>query len=147
MLSRNILILCSLGVLLVKADLEAGTDPQAMSTDQDSTSDEAPTGNMNAVFPHLPNDEPQYYNGGTTDLSSTSAEAGGNGQKLNDVHAADSTKTSTEEQDENESADSDEAVKNVPVQHSAKSQKPAAAVGKRRKPATTKRRSRPRRHI
>lgn len=49
---------------------------------------------------------------------------------------------------EDESADSDEAVKNVPapVQRSTKSQKPAA-VGKRRKPTTTKRRSRPRRQI
>ncbi|KAG7316869.1 hypothetical protein KOW79_019167 [Hemibagrus wyckioides] len=59
MLTRNIIIFCTLAVLLAEADLDAANGGlQAMSTgtDQDSTSDEAPTESMNSVSPDQPNE-------------------------------------------------------------------------------------------
>lgn len=153
MLTRNILIFCALTVLLTEADLDAVDGaPQAISTDQDSTSDEAPTvmsfmfiftESMNSVSPDQPNDEPQTNNGATAEASSTSAEAGqATGPQVNDVTTADATKSSTEEQDENESPESEEAVKAAPVQRNTKSNNPAPR--KRSKPiAASKKRTRP----
>lgn len=145
MLTRNILIFCALTVLLTEADLDAVDGaPQAISTDQDSTSDEAPTESMNSVSPDQPNDKPQTNNGATAEASSTSAEAGqATGPQVNDVTTADGTKTSTEEQDENESPESEEAVKAAPVQRNTKSNN-AAQPRKRSKPvANSKKRTRP----
>eukprot|EP00064_Thunnus_orientalis_P019342 superscaffoldBa00004797_g19459 len=52
MLSRNVVLLFSLFALLVEGDLDSNdAGIQAMSTDKDSTSDEAPTESMNAVSP------------------------------------------------------------------------------------------------
>ncbi|XP_036421586.1 uncharacterized protein si:ch211-133n4.6 isoform X2 [Colossoma macropomum] len=144
MLTRNILIFCAVTVLLAEADLDAvDGGPQAMSTDQDSTSDEAPTESMNSVSPDQPNDEPQHYNGATADASSTSAEAGqASGPQVNDVTTADGTKSSTEEQDENESPESEEVVKAAPVQRAAKVHN--ASPRKRSKPViASKKRTRP----
>uniref|UniRef100_A0A3B4DLE9 Si:ch211-133n4.6 n=1 Tax=Pygocentrus nattereri TaxID=42514 RepID=A0A3B4DLE9_PYGNA len=133
MLTRNILIFCAVAVLLAEADLDAaGGGPQAMSTDQDSTSDEAPTESMNSVSPDQPNDEPQHYNGATADASSTSAEAGqASGPQVNDVTTA-----------ENESPESEEVVKAAPVQRAAKAHN--ASPRKRSKPViASKKRTRP----
>ncbi|KAL7829871.1 hypothetical protein AOLI_G00307560 [Acnodon oligacanthus] len=144
MLTRNILIFCAVAVLLAEADLDAvDGGAQAMSTDQDSTSDEAPTESMNSVSPDQPNDEPQHYNGATADASSTSAEAGqASGPQVNDVTTADGTKSSTEEQDENESPESEEVVKAAPVQRAAKVHN--ASPRKRSKPViASKKRTRP----
>ncbi|XP_077051022.1 uncharacterized protein LOC143701544 isoform X1 [Siphateles boraxobius] len=150
MLTRNILILCSLVLVLVEADLEtAEGGSQAMfATDHDSTSDEAPTESMNLVSPDLPNDELLYYNGATADASSTSAEAGNSAPQVNDVPKADAAKSSMEENDEDEGPDSDEAavaaVKPAPVpvqQRATKSHN--ASARKRSKPVSaSKKRSR-----
>ncbi|XP_047006534.1 uncharacterized protein si:ch211-133n4.6 isoform X2 [Ictalurus punctatus] len=143
MLTRNIIIFWTLAVLLVEADLDAGLQAMSTGTDQDSTSDEAPTESMNSVSPDQPNDEPQHYNGATADASSTSAEAGqAAGPQVNDVTAADGAKSSTEEQDENESPESEEVVKAAPVQRATKSQ--TANQRKRSKPVVaSKKRTRP----
>ncbi|KAF4100737.1 hypothetical protein G5714_018933 [Onychostoma macrolepis] len=148
MLTRNILILCSLALVLVKADLEAaeGGSQAMFATDPDSTSDEAPTESMNLVSPDLPNDELLYYNGATADASSTSAEAGNSAPQVNDVPKADAAKSSMEEPDEDEAPDSEEvaaAVKPapVPVQRATKSHN--ASARKRSKPVSaSKKRSR-----
>ncbi|XP_071231331.1 uncharacterized protein [Salvelinus alpinus] len=57
MLTRNFLIFCSLAVLLVQADFDTNNDhaAQAMSTDKDSTSEEAPTESINAISSDQPN--------------------------------------------------------------------------------------------
>ncbi|XP_060713383.1 uncharacterized protein si:ch211-133n4.6 [Tachysurus vachellii] len=146
MLTRNIIIFCTLAVLLAKADLDtANGGLQAMSTgtDQDSTSDEAPTESMNSVSPDQPKGEPHFYNGATADASSTSAETGQAAEpQANDVTTADATKSSTEERDENESPESEEVVKTAPVQRPAKSQ--TANQRKRSKPVVaSKKRMRP----
>ncbi|KAK1805292.1 hypothetical protein P4O66_019628 [Electrophorus voltai] len=100
--------------------------------DQDSISDEAPTESMNSVSPHQPND-----------AGSTSVEAAqANGPQVNDVTTADGTKSSTEEQDENESLESKEVVKAAPVQRATKTR--IASSRKRSKPVgTSKKRTRP----
>ncbi|KAG1948399.1 uncharacterized protein si:ch211-133n4.6 isoform X1 [Pimephales promelas] len=153
MLTRNILILCSLVLVLVEADLEAaeGGSQAMFATDHDSTSDEAPTESMNLISPDLPNDELLYYNGATADASSTSAEAGNSAPQVNDVPKADAPKSSMEENDEDEGPDSDEAavaaaaaVKPAPVpvqQRATKSHN--ASARKRSKPVSaSKKRSR-----
>ncbi|XP_050993033.1 uncharacterized protein si:ch211-133n4.6 isoform X3 [Labeo rohita] len=128
MLTRNILILCSLALVLVKADLEAaeGGSQAMFATDPDSTSDEAPTESMNLVSPDLPN-APQ----------------------VNDVPKADAAKSSMEEPDEDEAPDSEEAAAAaaavkpapVPVQRATKSHN--ASARKRSKPVSaSKKRSR-----
>ncbi|XP_061109947.1 uncharacterized protein si:ch211-133n4.6 [Conger conger] len=102
MLCRDILLLCSLAVLLVKGDLDSDGSNHAMSTGQDSTSDEVPTESMNSIA----SDQP-------SDASSTSAESdhADGSQPGSDVNAsADVTKNSIEDQDD-ETPDSDEAVK------------------------------------
>ncbi|KAJ8386848.1 hypothetical protein AAFF_G00166430 [Aldrovandia affinis] len=65
MLCRDILLLCSLAVFLVKADhnLDSDWNSHAIS-DQDSTSDDAPTESINSI----PSDQ-------HNDASSTSSEA------------------------------------------------------------------------
>ncbi|XP_064201661.1 uncharacterized protein si:ch211-133n4.6 isoform X1 [Anguilla rostrata] len=113
MLFRDILLLCSLAVVLVNGDLDADGGAQAMSTDHDSTSDEVPTESMNSISPDQPNDEPQYYNGGNGDPSSTSAEADHSDghQPGNDANgSSDVTKSSIEDHDD-ENPDSDEGPK------------------------------------
>ncbi|KAM9494278.1 uncharacterized protein Hap1MRO34_004206 isoform 2-T2 [Clarias gariepinus] len=126
MLIRNIIIFCTLAVLLAEADLDTvngGFQAMSTGTDQDSTSDEAPTESMNSVSPDQPNGELQYIDGATADASSTSAEAGqAAGPQVNDVTAADGTKSSTEEQDENESPESEEVMKPAPAQRPTKPQ-------------------------
>ncbi|XP_035286933.1 uncharacterized protein si:ch211-133n4.6 isoform X3 [Anguilla anguilla] len=102
MLFRDILLLCSLAVVLVKGDLDADGGAQAMSTDHDSTSDEVPTESMNSISPDQPNDP-----------SSTSAEADHSDghQPGNDANgSSDVTKSSIEDHDD-ESPDSDEGPK------------------------------------
>ncbi|TRY91267.1 hypothetical protein DNTS_035668 [Danionella cerebrum] len=139
---ENILLFCSLVLVLVEGDLEAGS--QAMfSTDPDSTSDEAPTESMNLISPDLHTDELLYYNGATADTSSTSSEVGN----------SDAAKSSMEENDEDESADSEEApspavavvvVKPapVPVQRATKSHNPSAARKRSKPSSSSKKRSR-----
>lgn len=147
MLTRFILILCSLALVLVQADLEAadGGSQAIFATDQDSTSDEAPTESMNLVSSDLPNDELLYYNGATADASSTSAETGNNSPQVNDVPKADAAKSSMEDHDEDEAPDSEEVAvvkpAPAPVQRASKSHN--ASARKRSKPASaTKKRSR-----
>ncbi|XP_048059676.1 uncharacterized protein si:ch211-133n4.6 isoform X1 [Megalobrama amblycephala] len=154
MLTRNILILCSLALVLVEADLEAaeGGSQAMFATDHDSTSDEAPTESMNLVSPDLPNDEFLYYNGATADASSTSAEAGNSAPQVNDVPKADAAKSSMEENDEDEAPDSDEAAAAaaaavkpapVPVQQQRANKSHNASARKRSKPVSaSKKRSR-----
>ncbi|KAM4631338.1 uncharacterized protein ACJ7VT_000807 isoform 3-T3 [Polymixia lowei] len=146
MLTRKILLLCSLGVLLVEGDLDTNDGSiQTTSTDKDSTSDEAPTESMNAISPDQyepqyyggpsdtsststetgANKEPQYY-GGPSDTSSTSTETGANTPATSDMSGPDmvAAADSVEEEDE-ESPDSDEGEKRKTPQRSAKPQ-PAA---------------------
>ncbi|KAM4631341.1 uncharacterized protein ACJ7VT_000807 isoform 6-T6 [Polymixia lowei] len=125
MLTRKILLLCSLGVLLVEGDLDTNDGSiQTTSTDKDSTSDEAPTESMNAISPDQ-YEEPQYY-GGPSDTSSTSTETGANTPATSDMSGPDmvAAADSVEEEDE-ESPDSDEGEKRKTPQRSAKPQ-PAA---------------------
>ncbi|KAL4629866.1 formin-like protein 2 isoform X1 [Arapaima gigas] len=97
MLCRNILLL-SLVILFVQADLDQDGDNQAMSTDHDSTSDEAPTESMNSISSDQPND-----------ASSTSSEVTNDGHLLSNslTGGADRRKSSNEDQDE--SPNSEEA--------------------------------------
>ncbi|XP_076850146.1 uncharacterized protein LOC143499402 isoform X1 [Brachyhypopomus gauderio] len=152
MLTRNILIFSTLAVLLAEADHDAvNGGPQAMSTDQDSTSDEAPTvmsfmiiftESMNSVSPHRPNEEAQSHDRATADAGSTSVEAAqDHGPQINSV-TADGTTSSNEEQDENESPESEEVVKAAPVQRATKTR--SASSRKRSKPTgNSKKRTRP----
>ncbi|KAM4631339.1 uncharacterized protein ACJ7VT_000807 isoform 4-T4 [Polymixia lowei] len=137
MLTRKILLLCSLGVLLVEGDLDTNDGSiQTTSTDKDSTSDEAPTESMNAISPDQ-YEEPQYYGGpsdtsststetGANNTSSTSTETGANTPATSDMSGPDmvAAADSVEEEDE-ESPDSDEGEKRKTPQRSAKPQ-PAA---------------------
>ncbi|KAM4631340.1 uncharacterized protein ACJ7VT_000807 isoform 5-T5 [Polymixia lowei] len=137
MLTRKILLLCSLGVLLVEGDLDTNDGSiQTTSTDKDSTSDEAPTESMNAISPDQ-YEEPQYY-GGPSDTSSTSTETGANKEPQYYGGPSDTSSTSTEtgannmvaaadsvEEEDEESPDSDEGEKRKTPQRSAKPQ-PAA---------------------
>ncbi|XP_051729715.1 uncharacterized protein si:ch211-133n4.6 isoform X3 [Ctenopharyngodon idella] len=140
MLTRNILILCSLALVLVEADLEAaeGGSQAMFATDHDSTSDEAPTESMNLVSPDLPND-----------ASSTSAEAGNSAPQVKDVPKADAAKSSMEENDEDEAPDSDEAAAAaavkpapVPVQQRANKSHNASARKRSKPVSASKKRSR-----
>ncbi|XP_052439195.1 uncharacterized protein si:ch211-133n4.6 [Carassius gibelio] len=138
MMTRNILILCSLALVLVKADLEAadGGSHAMFATDPDSTSDEAPTESMNLLSPDLPND-----------ASSTSAEAGNSAPQVKDVPKADAAKSSMEEPDEDEAPDSEEAAAvaaavkpaPVPVQRATKSNNASARKRSKPVPASKKR--------
>ncbi|XP_051729716.1 uncharacterized protein si:ch211-133n4.6 isoform X4 [Ctenopharyngodon idella] len=139
MLTRNILILCSLALVLVEADLEAaeGGSQAMFATDHDSTSDEAPTESMNLVSPDLPND-----------ASSTSAEAGNSAPQVKDVPKADAAKSSMEENDD-EAPDSDEAAAAaavkpapVPVQQRANKSHNASARKRSKPVSASKKRSR-----
>uniref|UniRef100_A0A9J7YVZ3 Si:ch211-133n4.6 n=1 Tax=Cyprinus carpio carpio TaxID=630221 RepID=A0A9J7YVZ3_CYPCA len=145
MLTRNVLILCSLALVLVKADIEAadGGSQAMFATDPDSTSDEAPTESMNLLSPDLPNDE-LLYNGATADASSTSAEAGA--PQVKDVPKADAAKSSMEEPEEDEAPDSEEAAAAaavkpapVPVQRATKSHNASARKRSKPVPASKKR--------
>ncbi|XP_034150677.1 uncharacterized protein si:ch211-133n4.6 [Esox lucius] len=150
MLTRDFLILCSLAVLLVHADRNTNNDhtAQAIATDKDSTSDEAPTGSLNAISSDQPKDKSQYYKGGTADVSSTSMEVGQDA-KPNQVAAPGVVGNSVEEQDDIES--SDEGVKKrivpppPPTAPQQKARKFTGPRGNRRKAAAPqqKRRSRP----
>ncbi|XP_062343102.1 uncharacterized protein si:ch211-133n4.6 [Osmerus eperlanus] len=138
--SRNILIFLSLVVLLVEAELDTNDGGiQAMSTDKDSTSDEAPTESMNAVSPDHPNDEPLYDNRAAADASSTSAEAAPEAPKPNVVNGAGAAANSVEDDDEDDDSDSDEGARKRIIPRASKSQK---TVGTRSKPQSTRRRSR-----
>ncbi|XP_049890763.1 uncharacterized protein si:ch211-133n4.6 isoform X2 [Epinephelus moara] len=117
MLTRKVVLLLSLSILLVEGDFDTNdAGIQAMSTDKDSTSDEAPTESMNAVSPDQP-DEPQYYGAGPSDTTSSSSE-------IADEPAA-ATAISVEEEDEDESSDSEEEGKKHFSSRSAKPQSPA----------------------
>ncbi|CAB1320473.1 unnamed protein product [Coregonus sp. 'balchen'] len=157
MLTRNFLILCSLAAVLVQADLDTNSNhaAQAMFTDKDSTSDEAPTESMNAISSDQPNsehDKPQYYNGGTADVSSTSVEVGQDASKPNGVTGPGGAANSVEDRDEDES--SDEGVKKripppppppppAPQQKSRKLVGPAGGNRRKAAPPKQKRRSPP----
>ncbi|XP_041740830.1 serine/arginine repetitive matrix protein 1 isoform X1 [Coregonus clupeaformis] len=154
MLTRNFLILCSLAVLLVQADLDTNNDhaAQAMSTDKDSTSEEAPTESMNAISSDQPNEKPQYYNGGTADVSSTSVEVRQDAPKPNGVTGPGVAANSVEDQEEDES--SDEGLKKrivppppppppAPQQNSRKLVGPAGGNRRKAPAPQQKRRSRP----
>ncbi|CAG5887062.1 unnamed protein product [Menidia menidia] len=113
MISRNIVLLVSIFVLLVEGDLDSNdAGIQAMPTDKDSTSDEAPTESMNVVSPDYP-DESQYYGKGPSDTSSSSSETSDT-PVPNQVTAP-----------EDESTDSDEGGKKKFSSRSSKAQNPA----------------------
>ncbi|KAK2830989.1 hypothetical protein Q5P01_018920 [Channa striata] len=103
MLTRNVFLLLSLFVLMVRGDLDSNdAGIQTMSTDKDSTSDEAPT-----------------------DTSSSSSEVA-DAPAANQVTApvserAAAAANSVEEQDDNESTDSEEGGKK---KFSSRSSKP-----------------------
>ncbi|XP_051812057.1 uncharacterized protein si:ch211-133n4.6 [Acanthochromis polyacanthus] len=129
MFTRNVVLLFSLLVLLVEGDLDSNdAGIQAMSTDKDSTSDEAPTESMNAVSPDQP-DEPQFY-GAAADTSSSSSEAAA--PEANQVTApepaAAAANSVEEEEDEDDSVDSDEGGKKKFSSRSAKPQSPVHVV-------------------
>ncbi|XP_041740831.1 treacle protein isoform X2 [Coregonus clupeaformis] len=143
MLTRNFLILCSLAVLLVQADLDTNNDhaAQAMSTDKDSTSEEAPTESMNAISSDQPND-----------VSSTSVEVRQDAPKPNGVTGPGVAANSVEDQEEDES--SDEGLKKrivppppppppAPQQNSRKLVGPAGGNRRKAPAPQQKRRSRP----
>ncbi|XP_068188698.1 uncharacterized protein si:ch211-133n4.6 [Antennarius striatus] len=111
MLTRNVVLLLSLFVLLVEGDMDANdTGIQTMSTDKDSTSDEAPTESLNAVSPDQP-DEPQSQGAGPSESSSSSSEITDTAA-ANQVTAAEPPAANSAEQgddkDEDESSDSEE---------------------------------------
>ncbi|KTF88850.1 hypothetical protein cypCar_00010097, partial [Cyprinus carpio] len=122
----NVLILCSLALVLVKADIEAadGGSQAMFATDPDSTSDEAPTESMNLLSPDLPND-----------ASSTSAEAGNSAPQVKDVPKAE------DEAPDSEEAAAAAAVKPapVPVQRATKSHNASARKRSKPVPASKKR--------
>ncbi|XP_050934540.1 uncharacterized protein si:ch211-133n4.6 [Lates calcarifer] len=126
MFTRNVVLVFSLFILLVEGDLDSSdAGIQVMSTDKDSTSDEAPTESMNAVSPDQP-DEPQYYGGGPSDTSSSSSETA-DAPATNQVTApepAAAAANSVEEEDEDESSDSEEGGKKKFSSRSAKPQSP-----------------------
>ncbi|KAJ8415759.1 hypothetical protein AAFF_G00403160 [Aldrovandia affinis] len=88
MLCRNVLISCSLAVLLVKADLD--TVPMLSLTSQD-----VPTESINVVTSDQLIDGP-FYQGGV------------GGYKVNNGVTKDGTTSSIEDQDDDQSLDSDE---------------------------------------
>ncbi|KAK9539609.1 hypothetical protein VZT92_003436 [Zoarces viviparus] len=116
MLTRNVLLLFSLFILLVEADLDSNdAGIQAMFTDKDSTSDEAPTESMNAISPHHPD---------TSSSSSETADA----PAANPVTApepAAAAANSVEEEDEDESSNSKEGGNKKFSSRSAKPQSSA----------------------
>ncbi|KAM9737241.1 uncharacterized protein ACNS7B_012998 isoform 2-T2 [Menidia menidia] len=143
MISRNIVLLVSIFVLLVEGDLDSNdAGIQAMPTDKDSTSDEAPTEqarrfnlqqnsngwigeSMNVVSPDYP-DESQYYGKGPSDTSSSSSETSDT-PVPNQVTAPEpvvAAANSVEEEDD-ESTDSDEGGKKKFSSRSSKAQNPA----------------------
>ncbi|XP_069051191.1 uncharacterized protein [Lepisosteus oculatus] len=111
MLYRNTLIFLSLAVLLVKADfdLDQGSqNSQAMSTDQDSTSDEVPTESMNSISSDQPKDESYYFNGGAKDVSSISSESDVSEPLPSNEINEDGTNSSIEDQDEDRNSSIDD---------------------------------------
>ncbi|XP_064838644.1 uncharacterized protein si:ch211-133n4.6 [Oncorhynchus masou masou] len=141
MLTRNFLILCSLAAVLVQADLDTNSNhaAQAMSTDKDSTSDEAPTEIMNAIS----SDQSNH-------VSSTSVEVGQDASTPNgDLTGPGGTTNSVEDREEDES--SDEGVRIVPPppppaapqQKSRKLVGPAGGNRRKAEAPKQKRRSRP----
>ncbi|XP_036949460.1 uncharacterized protein si:ch211-133n4.6 [Acanthopagrus latus] len=116
MLTRNVVILFSLFVLLVEGDLDSNdAGIQAMSTDKDSISDEAPTESMNAVSPDQPD---------TSSSSSETADAPAANQVTVHEPAA-AAAISVEEEDEDERSDSEEGGKKKFNSRSVKPQSPA----------------------
>ncbi|XP_040908907.1 uncharacterized protein DDB_G0284459 isoform X2 [Toxotes jaculatrix] len=108
---------------MVEGDLDSNDARiQAMSTDKDSTSDEAPTESMNAVSPDQP-DELQYNGGGPSDASSSSTETGDAANQMTAAESAAAVANSVEE-DEDESADSEEGGKKQFGSRSAKHPSP-----------------------
>ncbi|KAM9418310.1 uncharacterized protein ACWYII_021991 [Salvelinus alpinus] len=140
MLTRNFLILCSLAIVLVQADLDTNSNhaAQAMSTDKDSTSDEAPTENMNAISSDKSNH-----------VSRTSVEVGQDASKPNGVTGPGGMANSVEDREEDESSDEGVRIVPPPPPPAAPQQKSRKLVGpaggNRRKTAAPKqkRRSRP----
>nr|XP_046216782.1 uncharacterized protein si:ch211-133n4.6 [Oncorhynchus gorbuscha] len=132
MLTRNFLIFCSLAVLLVQADFDTNNDhaAQAMSTDKDSTSEEAPTESINAISSDQPN-----------------------APKPNGVTGPGVAANSVEDQEEDESSDEGLKKKNVPPppppptpapqQNSGKLVGPAGGNRRKAPAPQQKRRSRP----
>ncbi|XP_066570706.1 uncharacterized protein LOC136759631 isoform X2 [Amia ocellicauda] len=112
MLCRNILIVLSLAILLVNAepDLDGGSqNSQAMSTDQDSTSDEVPTESMNSISADRSKDKQYYLNGWTGDASSISSEVSEH-LPSNEI-SDDGINSSIEDQDDDQNSSSDEKGK------------------------------------
>ncbi|KAM4550025.1 uncharacterized protein V3H82_019237 isoform 3-T3 [Fundulus diaphanus] len=116
MLTRKVILLFSLCVLFVKGDFDTNdVGSQAISTDKDSLSDEAPT------------DESQYYAGGPSDTSSTSSETADT-PAVDQVSAHEpvaASPSSAEEEDEDKGNDSEEGGKKKFSSRSAKPQSPA----------------------
>ncbi|XP_067333048.1 uncharacterized protein si:ch211-133n4.6 isoform X2 [Channa argus] len=121
MITRRVFLLFSLFVLMVQGDLDSNdVGIQTMSTDKDSTSDEAPTESMNAVSPEQL--EHLYHGRGPSDTSSSSSEVA-DAPAANQVtvpEPAAAATNSVEEQDD-ESADSEEGGKK---RFSSRSSKP-----------------------
>ncbi|XP_067334643.1 uncharacterized protein si:ch211-133n4.6 isoform X4 [Channa argus] len=110
MITRRVFLLFSLFVLMVQGDLDSNdVGIQTMSTDKDSTSDEAPTESMNAVSPEQL--EHLYHGRGP------SAPAA---NQVTVPEPAAAATNSVEEQDD-ESADSEEGGKK---RFSSRSSKP-----------------------
>ncbi|XP_058474432.1 uncharacterized protein si:ch211-133n4.6 isoform X2 [Solea solea] len=106
MLTRNVVVVLSLVVLLVEGDLDSNdVGKPAVSTDKDSTSDEAPTESMNVISADQP-DEAQFVGGGPSDSISSSSEI-----VDEPAVAAVAAVNSVEDDDEDESATSGEGGK------------------------------------
>nr|XP_040045683.1 uncharacterized protein si:ch211-133n4.6 [Gasterosteus aculeatus aculeatus] len=94
MLTRNLLLLFSLVLLLVEADLNSNDNGiEILSTDKESTSDEAPTESMKAISPNHPD---------TSSSSSETADA----PAANQVTAPEPAAASVEEEEDNEHSNS-----------------------------------------
>ncbi|XP_058474433.1 uncharacterized protein si:ch211-133n4.6 isoform X3 [Solea solea] len=105
MLTRNVVVVLSLVVLLVEGDLDSNdVGKPAVSTDKDSTSDEAPTESMNVISADQP-DEAQFVGGGP------SAPAANQVTAPEPAVAAVAAVNSVEDDDEDESATSGEGGK------------------------------------
>ncbi|XP_047240177.1 uncharacterized protein si:ch211-133n4.6 isoform X1 [Girardinichthys multiradiatus] len=134
MLTRKVILLFSLFVLLVKGDFDTSdVGSQAISTDKDSLSDEAPTESMNIVSPDQ-TDESQYYAGGPSDPRITSSETADTpaGEQVAAPEPAAAALSSAEEEDEDEGNDSEEGAKK---KFNSRSAKPPSSAHANQSPA------------
>ncbi|XP_047240178.1 uncharacterized protein si:ch211-133n4.6 isoform X2 [Girardinichthys multiradiatus] len=123
MLTRKVILLFSLFVLLVKGDFDTSdVGSQAISTDKDSLSDEAPTESMNIVSPDQT--DPRITSSETADTPA--------GEQVAAPEPAAAALSSAEEEDEDEGNDSEEGAKK---KFNSRSAKPPSSAHANQSPA------------